>query len=59
MCDMDPIMEIAKKHNLFVLEDCAHAHGAKYKGRQAGSIGDVGVSVSIHLKIWLLLEKEV
>jgi dTDP-4-amino-4,6-dideoxygalactose transaminase len=43
MCDMDPIMEIAKKHNLKVLEDCAHAHGAKYKGRQAGSIGDAGV----------------
>ena len=42
MCDMDPIMAIAKKHNLFVLEDCAHAHGAKYKGRQAGSIGDIG-----------------
>jgi perosamine synthetase len=42
MCDMDPIMEIAKKHKLFVLEDCAHAHGAKYKGRQAGSIGDIG-----------------
>jgi dTDP-4-amino-4,6-dideoxygalactose transaminase len=30
MCDMDPIMEIARKHNLFVMEDCAHAHGAKY-----------------------------
>ncbi len=43
MCDMDPIMEIARRHNLFVLEDCAHAHGAKYKGKQAGSIGDVGV----------------
>ncbi len=42
MCDMDPIMEIAKKHKLYVLEDCAHAHGAKYKGRQAGSIGDIG-----------------
>ncbi len=42
MCDMDPIMAIARKHNLFVLEDCAHAHGAKYKGRQAGSIGDIG-----------------
>ncbi len=42
MCDMDPIMEIAKKHNLYVLEDCAHAHGAKYKGRQAGTIGDIG-----------------
>ena len=43
MCDMDPIMEIARKHNLFVLEDCAHAHGAMYKGRKAGSIGDIGV----------------
>ena len=42
MCDMDPIMAIAKKHNLYVMEDCAHAHGAKYKGRPAGSIGDIG-----------------
>jgi dTDP-4-amino-4,6-dideoxygalactose transaminase len=42
MCDMDPIMEIARKHNLYVLEDCAHAPGAEYKGRKAGSIGDVG-----------------
>ena len=41
--DMDPIMEIAKKHNLLVLEDCAHAHNAEYKGRKAGSIGDIGV----------------
>jgi len=40
--DMDPIMEIAKKHNLFVLEDAAEAHGAKYKGKMVGSIGDVG-----------------
>jgi len=37
MCDMDPIMEIARKHNLYVMEDCAHAHGATYKGRPAGS----------------------
>ncbi len=42
VCDMDPIMEIAKKHKLFVMEDCAHAHGSKYKGRQAGTIGDLG-----------------
>lgn len=42
MCDMDPIMEIAREHNLFVLEDCAHTPGAEYKGRRAGSIGDVG-----------------
>jgi dTDP-4-amino-4,6-dideoxygalactose transaminase len=43
MVDMDPIMAIAKKHNLLVLEDCAHAPYAEYKGRKAGSIGDVGV----------------
>lgn len=42
MVDMDPIMEIARKHNLYVLEDCAHATGASYKGRMAGSIGDIG-----------------
>lgn len=39
--DMDPIMEIAKKHNLFVIEDAAEAHGALYKTRKVGSIGDV------------------
>lgn len=42
MVDMDPIMEIARKHNLLVLEDCAHAAGSSYKGRMAGSIGDAG-----------------
>lgn len=42
MVDMDPIMEIARKHGLKVLEDCAHATGASYKGRMAGSIGDFG-----------------
>lgn len=39
-CDMDPIMEIAKKSNLYVVEDCAQAHGAKYKGKVIGSFGD-------------------
>ena len=39
-CDMDAIMEIAKKHNLFVVEDCAQAHGATYKGKRVGSFGD-------------------
>lgn len=39
-CDMDPIMEIAKKYNLYVVEDCAQAHGAKYKGKVIGSFGD-------------------
>jgi dTDP-4-amino-4,6-dideoxygalactose transaminase len=42
MADMDPIMEIAKKYNLFVVEDASQAHGSLYKGRQAGSIGDAG-----------------
>ncbi len=37
--DMDPIMELAEKHNLWVLEDASHAHGAKYKGRRTGSLG--------------------
>ncbi len=40
-CDMDPIMELARKHNLFVLEDSAEALGAKYKGRLCGSIADI------------------
>jgi len=38
-CDMDPIMALAKEFNLKVIEDCAQAHGATYKGRQVGSIG--------------------
>lgn len=40
--DMDPIMEIARKHKLFVIEDAAQAQGSKYKGRLAGSIGHAG-----------------
>ena len=39
-CDMDSIMEIAKKHNLYVIEDCAQAHGARYKGQVIGSFGE-------------------
>lgn len=39
-CDMDPIMEIADAHRLFVVEDCAQAHGAVYKGRKVGTFGD-------------------
>lgn len=39
-CDMNPIMKIAKKYNLFIIEDCAQAHGATYKGKKIGSFGD-------------------
>ncbi len=42
MTDMDAIMEIAARHKLVVVEDCAHAHGAKWKGMGAGTIGDFG-----------------
>ncbi|WP_019534802.1 DegT/DnrJ/EryC1/StrS family aminotransferase [Paenibacillus ginsengihumi] len=41
--DMDEIMEIANQHNLFVIEDCSHAHGTVYKGRKTGTIGHIGV----------------
>jgi len=40
--DMDKIMKIAAKYNLYVIEDCAHAHGSEYKGKRVGSIGHVG-----------------
>jgi len=42
VCDMDEIMAIAKKYNLYVIEDAAEAHGALYKGKKVGTIGDVG-----------------
>lgn len=42
MCDMDPIMQLAEEKGLYVIEDCAQAHGAMYKGRSAGSIGHIG-----------------
>ena len=41
-CDMDPIMELAQEHDIFVIEDCAQAHGARYKGQMVGSIGHIG-----------------
>ena len=44
MADMDPIMEIADKHGLYVIEDTAQAHGGVYKGKKAGSIGHLGAT---------------
>ncbi len=41
-CEMDEIIEISKEFNLYVIEDCAQAHGSKYKGKPVGSIGDIG-----------------
>lgn len=41
-CDMDAILQIAEKHNLLVIEDCAQAHGAEWAGQRVGSIGHVG-----------------
>lgn len=41
-CEMDPIMDLARLHNIYVIEDCAQAHGAKYKGKSVGSIGHIG-----------------
>lgn len=40
-CEMDDILQLAKQHGLFVVEDCAQAHGAKYHGKSVGSIGDI------------------
>ncbi len=41
--DMDPILALARKYNLKVIEDCAQAHGAKYRGKFVGTLGDIGV----------------
>ena len=42
VCDMDAIMDIARKHNIAVIEDCSHCHGAMWDGKKLGSIGDIG-----------------
>jgi perosamine synthetase len=40
-CDMDPIIKIARNHNLYIIEDCAEAHGAEYKNKKVGTYGDI------------------
>jgi perosamine synthetase len=42
-CEMDPVMDLARDRGILVIEDCAHAAGAEYKGRRAGTLGDIGV----------------
>ncbi len=42
-CDLDPIMTLAKKYHLYVVEDAAEAHGAEYKGKKVGSFGDISI----------------
>jgi perosamine synthetase len=42
-CEMDPIMDLARERDILVIEDCAHAAGAEYKGRRSGTLGDIGV----------------
>jgi aminotransferase EvaB len=49
--DMDPLLAIAKKHNLFVIEDCAQSHGALYKGKMAGSMGNMSTTSFYPTKI--------
>lgn len=50
--DADPILALAQKHGLYVIEDCAQAPGAKYKGRYAGTLGDIGIfSLNYHKHI--------
>ena len=49
--DMDPLLDIARKHRLSVVEDCAQAHGAEYKGRKAGSMGDISTTSFYPTKI--------
>ncbi len=42
-CQMDRIVDVVKKHNLFLIEDCSHAHGSEWRGKRVGSFGDLGV----------------
>ena len=59
--DMDPVMKIAKKYNLKVIEDCAESHGVEYKGKKLVQLAMLGLSVFSQIKqllvervVWLL-----
>ena len=52
VCEMDPILEICKKNNLKLIEDCAQAHGATYKNKRAGSFGDFS-AFSFHISFFI------
>lgn len=49
-CDMDALLKIAKEHDLIVVEDCSHAHGAEYHGKKVGTLGDLGTFSFQHKK---------
>ena len=51
-CDMDRIMEIANKHNLYVIEDCSHAHGSLYKGKKVGTFGHIAAMSMMSMKVF-------
>jgi len=56
--DMDPIIEIAKKYNLYIIEDVCQAHGAKYKNKNIGTIADCGCLIFSLAKILVLMEMQ-
>ena len=53
-CEMEPVLEIAKRHGLKVIEDCAQAHGAEYMGKKVGTFGDLAALASTPPKTWAL-----
>ena len=57
-CDMDKINHIAKKNKIHVIEDCAQSHGAEYKGKKTGSLGDIGCFSFIQQKYWEVMETQ-
>ena len=56
--DMDPVIEIGKKYNLKIIEDCAESHGVEYKGKKVGSIGDIGAFSFFQIKQLLVVKEE-